>query len=258
MEMIGLIIKIVTWALIVGIGCDTMIQRISYSFYKGDKQIKPVTFIPDKIQINDRLTGYGYNLDLKSDHIIIMFGGSNYIAYNTIGMFGGYYNCPVFAVDYYGTQDSNGKMSLKTMQKSSIDLYDWILEQYPEKNITIIGHSYGAGMAAYLASVRNCDNLILLAAYRDLSDLYNKIIPVFWGPAKVFISNNIDINEYAKHTTCNVYVFGSNADKTLSAALQEEVSMSYEHAKLSIYEEITHEDYLIDERIIGKIKEIIN
>jgi hypothetical protein len=53
-------------------------------------------------------------------------------------------------------------------------------------------------MADYLASEKQCDSLILLTACRDLSDLYNKITPIFWGPFKIFISNNIEVKEYAK------------------------------------------------------------
>lgn len=89
-----------------------MMQTISYSFYKGAKQMGNIAFKPTKIQINDKLSGYAYNLDIESDNVILMFGGSNYVAYNTIGMFGGSYNSPVFAFDYYGTQDSTGKMNL--------------------------------------------------------------------------------------------------------------------------------------------------
>lgn len=143
------------------------------------------------------------------------------------------------------------------MQQAATDMYDWIIEQYPEKNVTIIGHSYGSGMAAYLVSVRNCDNLILLSAYRDLADLYNKIVPVFWGPAKVFISNNISIKEYARDTECNVYIFGSNADTTLSAALQKKVAAAYDYAVIFIYEGIEHENYLTDEKVVEKVNKII-
>ncbi len=58
-------------------------------------------------------------------------------------------------------------MNLKTMQESSTDLYDWTRKQYPDAEIIIMGHSYGAGMAAYLASVRPCRTLILAACFKN-------------------------------------------------------------------------------------------
>ena len=63
-----------------------------------------MAFNPVKIQINDSLYGYGYNLDSDSDKVILFFGWSMYIAYNTVGMYAGNFDCPFLSVDYYGTQ----------------------------------------------------------------------------------------------------------------------------------------------------------
>ena len=48
-------------------------------------------------------------------------------------------------------------MNLKSMQKTAVDLYNWTIGQYPNRKITVMGHSYGTGIAAYLASVKKCD-----------------------------------------------------------------------------------------------------
>lgn len=258
-EILLITLKIFGWICVGEVGTNFTMQTISYSFYKGDKKIESVLFKPEKIDYTESLSGYGLNVNNQSDNVILMFGGSNYVAYNAIGEFGGYYDCPVFAVDYYGTQESSGHMNLKTMQKATLELYDWVQEKFPNKKITIIGHSYGCGMAAYLASIKKCENLILISGYRDLSDLYNKIIPIFWGPFKLFITNNINVKKYAKHTSdCKVYIFGSNADKTLSAKLQKKLSYCYRDASLKIYTDISHEDYLKNNRVIEDIKEIMN
>lgn len=238
--------------------CNIVMQMVSYNFYKNAKHFTNVLIEPTKLQINEQLTGYGCNLEYDSDHVIILLGGSNYIAYNTIGKFGQYYQCPVLSIDYYGTQDSMGKMNLETMQQSVVELYEWAQLKYPQRNITVIGHSYGTGMAAYLASVKACENLILVAGYRDLADLYNKIIPIFWGPVKLFITNNIKVSQYAKQTKCKVFIMGSKADRTLGASLQKKVAACYKEAKLFIYEDIQHEDYLVNEQVITQVKKILD
>lgn len=257
MEYIRIILKIAMWILIIGFGCNFVMQSISYSFYKSAKHINDIENTPVKIHINDNLTGYGYNLDAGLNDIIIFFGGSNYIAYNSVGKFSKYFDCSFVSADYYGTQDSKGKMNLKTMQQTAINLYEWVREQYPGRRVTVIGHSYGTGMAAYLASVRACDTLVLLSAFRDISDLYNKIIPIFWGPAKVFISNNINIASYAESTTCKTYIIGSDADNTLNEDLQRKVYGLYKNAELKIFNDIEHENYFTDKQVIDYIKEII-
>lgn len=257
MEIIRIILLILMWVLIIGFSCNFVMTKISRSFYKGDKKFSSVSFTPEKIRINDNLTGYGYHLDQESENLIILFGGSFYTAYNSIGQFGGYYDCPVISVDYYGTQESTGKMNLKTMKRSAEEIYDWALENYPKASVTIIGHSYGCGMAAYLASVRESENLVLASGYRDLADMYNKYTPVFWGPMKVFLSDNIDVKKYAENTDCNVTIIGSEADHVLNAKLQKKVADCYKNADLHIYDDIEHENYLKDEKVIDLIRSIV-
>lgn len=256
-EIIRIILIVIMWLLIIGFGCNFVMQTLSYSFYKGAKQMEDVICEPQYIQITDELTGYGYNTDIKSDKIILFFGGSNYIAYNSVGKYADKFDCPFFAVDYYGTQDSSGKMNIHTMKKSATELYDWARKQYSQSEIIIMGHSYGSGMATYLASERQCKTLVLASGYRDVSDLYNKMTPIFWGSLKVFISNNIQTSEYAQNVTCSVYVIGSNADTTLNASLQKKLSDCFEKSELKIFDDITHENYFISDEVIEYVNDII-
>ena len=257
MKMIRIILKIIMWVLIGGFLTNFILRNVSYSFYKGNKQKENVNIIPEKVNYTDTLTGYAYHLDKESDSIILCFGGSFYTAYNTVGIFAANFDVPFLAVDYYGTQDSKGKMNLRSMQASAEALYDWAKEKYPGRKIIVIGHSYGCGMAAYLASVRECDHLYLAAGYRDLSDLYNRIVPVFWGPLKIFISDDIKVSDYATRTRCPVTIIGSEADNTLGSALQKELAKCYESSDLFIFPDIDHEYYLTDQRVISLIQETV-
>ena len=173
-----------------------------------------------------------------------------YIAYNTIGMYGGLFDCPMLSADYYGTQESKGRMNLKTMKKTAEDLYIFAKEKYPDKDIYIFGHSYGCGMAAYLASIKECKHLILASGYCSSADMYNKIIPIFYGPATVFIKNNIRVDKYAKNTDCPVTVIGSDSDKTLDEKIQKKLAECYPSAECKIFHGIEHEYYFETEDVI--------
>ncbi len=254
MEIIRVILKIIMWFLIIEFSCNFVMQTISYSFYKKAKDKTDITYTPQYVQMTGSLTGYGYNLEVNATEIILFFGGSSYTAYNSVGSYAGAFNCPFIAADYYGTQKSRGKMNIKSMQQSATDLYDWAKRQYPEHEIVIIGHSYGTGMATYLASKYDCKALVLAAAYRNLADLYNKMTPVFWGPFEVFITNNIEVSKYAKTVACPVYVIGSESDTTLSSSLQRKVADCFSNAQLRIFENVNHENYMVTENVVEYIK----
>ena len=258
MDIIWILLKVIMWFLIAGFGCNFIMQTISYSFYKNAKKMTDISCTPQFIQFKDKLTGYGNNLDSENtDKVILFFGGSNYIAYNSVGKYSAKFDYPFISVDYYGTQDSGGRMNLKTMKQSAEDLYEWARNCYPDGEIIIIGHSYGAGIATYLASVRECHSLIIAAGYRDISDLYNKIIPVFWGPLKVFISNNIRAADYAENVECPVYIIGSDGDKVLSLSLQEKLAGCFKNAQIKKFDGISHEDYFFSDDVIEFINQVI-
>lgn len=257
MDFVILPLKIFMWILIVGFGCNFIMQTISYSFYQRAKPVENQTYPPVKIQFQRTLFGYGYNLDIHSENVMIFFGGSNDIAFNAVSKYAGAYNCPFICADYYGTQESRGKLNLASMQKTAEDVYTWVAKKYPERKIVSMGHSYGCGTAAYLASVKNCSTLILAAAYRDTADLYNKIIPIFFGPAKIFISNNIDIKKYARNTSCKTYIIGSLKDNTLSARLQQKVADYYNNAEVKIFKDVKHEEYFLNNKVIAYVQKII-
>lgn len=256
MAVFRVVLKIVFWVLLIGFGCNFVLQSMSYAFYKRAKPMPPA-YEPEPVQYTDSLAGYGYNLERVSGPVVLFFGGSQYTAYNSVGQFGGKFAAVFLAADFYGSGQSRGKMNLKTMQQTALDFYDWAAARYPGRAVVAIGHSYGAGIAAYLASERSCARLVLASAYRSLSDLYNEITPIFWGPAEAFISNDIRLCDYAKNVSCPVEIIGSEADKTLGAALQRKVADCFNAAELMIFEDIAHDGYFGDERVVSYINGLL-
>jgi pimeloyl-ACP methyl ester carboxylesterase len=116
-----------------------------------------------------------------------------------------------------------------------------------------MGHSYASGMAAYLASQRPCSKLIIIAGYRDVSDLYNKMIPIFWGPFKWFITNNIKTKDYAPDVEAKTLIITSDGDKTLSHKLQYKLATYFHDVKVKEFPGIAHTDYLFKEEVVSFI-----
>lgn len=254
-----IILKVLLWVLIIAVGSNFFMQWLSYAFYKRAKKVANSSAVPIQFKV-DKLVGYSNNTDSFSKNIILYFGGSNDIAYNCVVNYSDKFkDMPFYSIDYYGTQDSIGHMNLKSMQQTAVDFYDYIITGYPDSSIIVIGHSYGCGIAAYLASVRKVKKLFIIAAYRDFSDLYNKRVPIYWGPLKLLITNNIKVEEYAKNIDCKTFVIGSTDDKTLSSKLQHKVAACFKNVDLKIFDGVKHLKYLSDKRVIDyivdKIKE---
>ena len=83
----------------------------------------------------------------------------------------------------------------------------------------------------------------------------NKIIPIFWGPGKIFISDNIRLSEYAKNVHCPTYLVGSKNDTVLPASLQQKVQEAFASAEIVIFDDVSHEDYLKNPDVLHYIRD---
>lgn len=258
---IAIISVIVLSALFVvcGIAFNLTFRYISYSFYKNEKKSSIVDETIKKLEIgkDKKLIGYARSMDhTKPQKTIIYFGGSKDIAYNAVLKYGKVYKDFTFvSADYPGSQESKGSMNLKTMQEAAVKLYDYAinLDYVDRNNIYVIGHSYGTGMATYLASERNCAGLVLLAPYRDVLDLYNAIIPIFNSPFGWFITDNINTKEYAKSVKAKTLIITSDSDKTIKSSIPYSLADYFSNASVTEFKGIAHEKYPYDKDVVTAI-----
>jgi uncharacterized protein len=259
--LIKIIYKVLFWVVVVGIGSNYIMRYISYSFYKHAKRYNKVEETIQRIEIDNSLVGYVRSINFHDKKkILLFFGGSGEIAYNAVLNYGNLFNDYIFAcVDYKGTQESKGKMNLKTMQESSLQLYDYIIKQdYADtSHIVIMGFSYGAGIAAYLASKRTCAKLVLIAGYRDNCDLYNKFTPVFFGPLRIFVTDNIDAKTYAANVQAETLLITSDVDKSINKKIPQALLKYFNNAIIKEFKGIAHLDYLKHEEVVSYISDFI-
>jgi pimeloyl-ACP methyl ester carboxylesterase len=135
--------------------------------------------------------------------------------------------------------------------------YDHLRPLIPGKaEIMAMGHSYASGMAVYLASQRPCSKLVVIAGYRDVSDLYNKMIPIFWGPFKYFITNNIKTKDYAPGVD-KTLIITSDGDRTLSRKLQYKLAPYFKDSEVKEFPGIAHTDYLFKDEVVSFIESFL-
>lgn len=258
---IKIILKVLFWIIVGGIGFNYIMRFISYSFYKRAIRNEMVDERIRRIEIGNSLFGYVSSKDFQEKKkVILYFGGSGEIAYNAVLTYGDLFNNYIFAcVDYEGTQESKGKMNLKTMQESALKLYDYIIkEDYVDtSSIFVIGYSYGSGIATFLSSKRECEKLVLIAAFRDLCDLYNKILPVFYGPLRIFVSDNISTKTYASDVQGDVLLITSDGDRTINRKIPKALSGYFKNVCVKEFSGISHQDYWKNEDVVSCIHDFI-
>ena len=120
----------------------------------------------------------------------------------------------VLMIDYPGFGKSTGKL---TEQK----LYDWALQVYkiarkrfPADSIIIYGKSMGTGIAAQLASTRDCKRLILETPYYDFPAVVSHYLPIY--PAKWMLHYQLPTYQYLQHVTAPITIFHGTKDRVVT------------------------------------------
>lgn len=249
--------------LLLGVAFNLVFRTISYSFYKS---AVPRPVAGDSIRRlevgDDGLVGYAASGDYTQKRpLVLYFGGSGEIAQNAVQDHAATFPAQVFAcVDYPGTQESAGSMNLASMQRAAVALYDFAtqLPYVDATSVSIVGYSYGTGIATYLAQERACTHLALLAPYRDVKDLYNAIIPVFHSPFGWFVTDNINTAEYAAGVAVPVLVVTSDADTQVKPEIATALSACFAQARLEVAHGVAHEAYWQDEGIVQLVQDFLN
>lgn len=111
----------------------------------------------------------------------------------------------IFMPDYRGYGKSDGAIESEAQLFADIEkVYNYVLLHYDESQIVIVGYSLGSGMASYLASQHNPQQLILLAAYRSFIDLKDRMIPIV---PDFLLKYPLNTEQYLPLVTCPTTLF---------------------------------------------------
>lgn len=85
----------------------------------------------------------------------------------------------VWMADYPGFGKAAGKATEALMYQEAIQLYQLARKKYTPGQIIIYGKSIGTGVAAYLASERDCQHLILETPYYSIASLLRPFFGIY-------------------------------------------------------------------------------
>ena len=118
-------------------------------------------------------------------------------------------------MDYPGYGQNGGQPSAKSMYREALAVFDYASE-LPEVSRIIVGsYSIGTGPAVYLAANRDADGLFLLAPFDSGYDLFNSVLPVFYGPLRLFVRHKFPSGKYAELIDIPALVIASTTDEVV-------------------------------------------
>jgi alpha-beta hydrolase superfamily lysophospholipase len=120
----------------------------------------------------------------------------------------------VWMMDYPAFGKSTGMLNESMLYRETLEVYKMVrAAHYSPDSIIIYGKSIGTGIAAQLASVRDCKRLILESPYysiKNLAEHYCWMYPVEW-----MLHYKIPAYMYLKRVTAPISIFHGTDDGTI-------------------------------------------
>lgn len=120
--------------------------------------------------------------------------------------------CHFAQIDYPSYGLSAGEPSADAYRVMALDVYDALAERADVTEIIVLGYSIGTGPAHYCAAHRPVSGLILFAPYASGVDLFNNIVPVFYGPLEGLVCYDMPSAEYADDIAVEPIIFATPDD----------------------------------------------
>lgn len=122
-------------------------------------------------------------------------------------------NYEVWMIDYPGYGKSTGKRSESILYEDAKLFYKMANSRVPVENIVIYGKSLGSGIAAHLASVRDCKRLILETPYYSMDALARHYFFIY--PVMPMTRYAFPTHEYFEHIKAPITMFHGTRDEVI-------------------------------------------
>ena len=116
----------------------------------------------------------------------------------------------VWMIDYPGFGKTSGERNEQVLYEDAYRLYKMARKSFSSDSIIIYGKSIGTGIAAQLASSRNCKRLILETPYYSIEALAKKYFFIY--PVNPMTRYSIPTYSYFEKITAPVTIFHGTSD----------------------------------------------
>ena len=161
---------------------------------------------------NDGLKLHGWRLNKGQSRAFIYFGGNSETISDNILQFEALFkDYTIYLINYRGYGKSEGKPTEAGLFSDALAIYDQIKASHP--SISLFGRSLGSGVAVYLATKRQIDQLFLLTPYDSIAAVAQAHYRFF--PVKYLIKDRFDSIQYAPKVTAPVLIITAEFDRVV-------------------------------------------
>ncbi len=122
-------------------------------------------------------------------------------------------NYEVWMIDYPGYGKSTGKRKEKILYEDALTFYKMAMARVAADSIIIYGKSLGTGIAAQLASVRDCKKLILETPYYSMDALAKHYFFIY--PVGSMTKYGIPTYQYFDYINAPITIFHGTRDRVI-------------------------------------------
>lgn len=163
----------------------------------------------------------------------------------------------VWMIDYPGFGKSTGVFSEPMLYDWALTLYKLARATYPPDSIVIYGKSMGTGIAAQLASIRDCRHLVLETPYYTMPSIIDNYLPIY--PVNRMIHYKFPTWKYLQDVTAPVTVFHGTNDWIIpyknARRLQPHLKPTDEFVTV---EDGSHNDLFHYRQVISKLDSLLS
>jgi uncharacterized protein len=147
--------------------------------------------------------------------VIIYFGGNAENVAHHLNERAQFKDISFLFVNYPAYNYAQGKPTQKSVFATAISAYDQLVDAYkiPPSKIFLMGRSLGCAVAAYLATQRKAQGIILITPY----DQIKNIISGFWlfRPVIWVINHHFNTSQYLRDYTGHVLILAAEKDEMI-------------------------------------------
>lgn len=120
----------------------------------------------------------------------------------------------VLMIDYPGYGKSTGKLTEKKLYEWALLAYNMANKKFSADSIIIYGKSMGTGIAAQVASIRDCKKLILETPYYDFPSVISHYLPIY--PVRRMLHYEIPTYQYLAKVQEPITIFQGTKDRIIT------------------------------------------